>query len=137
MKFEGLYQASNREQYLASQLGFEYTVYGLGNSVTDVGLLLEYGWDERGINGNAIAQNDIYIGTRLALNDAAGSTLLVSASYDVEFHTKNILIEASRRLNDRWTMTIEGLIVEGGNSNDPVAAFNNDDRLQLSVQRFF
>jgi hypothetical protein len=136
-KFEGLYQASNREEYLASQLGFEYTVYGLVNSVTDVGLLLEYGWDERGINGNAIAQNDIYIGTRLALNDAAGSTLLMSASYDVDFHTKNILIEASRRLNDRWTMTIEGLIVEGGNSNDPVAAFNNDDRLQLSVQRFF
>ena len=61
----------------------------------------------------------------------------MSASYDVECHTKNILIEASRRLNDRWTMTIEGLIVEGGNSNDPVAAFNNDDRLQLSVQRFF
>ncbi len=136
-KFEGLYQASNREQYLASQLGFEYTVYGLANSVTDVGVLLEYGWDERGINGNAIAQNDIYIGTRLALNDAAGSTLLMSASYDVDLHTKNILIEASRRLNDRWTMTIEGLIVEGGNSIDPVAAFNNDDRLQLSVQRFF
>jgi hypothetical protein len=136
-KFEGLHQSSNREEYLASQLGFEYTVYGLANSVTDVGLLLEYGWDERGINGKAIAQNDIYIGTRLALNDAAGSTLLMSASYDVDFHTKNILIEASRRLNDRWTITIEGSIVEGDNSKDPVAALNNDDRLQLSVQRFF
>ena len=137
LKFEGLYQASHREEYLASQLGFEYTIYGLATSVTDVGVLVEYGWDERGIDGSATAQNDVYVGIRLALNDVAGSTLLIGGSYDDDFHTQSLLIEASRRLSDRWTLKVEGLVVEGDNSNDPLASLNKDDRLQLSVQRFF
>jgi hypothetical protein len=82
-------------------------------------------------------QNDVYVGIRLALNDAAGSTLLIGASYNDDFYTKSMLIEASRRLNDRWTLKIEGLKVEGDNSNDSIASLNKDDRLQFSVQRFF
>lgn len=137
LKFEGLHQESDRDEYLASQLGFEYTFYGLARSVTDVGLLLEYGWDERGIESNAIAQNDIYLGARLTLNDSADSALLVGASYDSDFYTRSFLIEASRRINDRWTMSIEGLVFQESNSNDPAAALNDDDRLQLTLERFF
>jgi hypothetical protein len=137
LKFEGLHQQSARDEYLASQLGFEYTFYGLARSATDIGLLLEYGWDERGIDSNAIAQNDIYLGARLALNDSENSALLVGASYDSDFYTRSFLIEASRRINDRWTMSIEGLVFQKSNSNDPAAALNDDDRLQLTIERFF
>jgi hypothetical protein len=100
-------------------------------------LLLEYGWDERGIDSNAIAQNDIYLGARLTLNDSVDSALLVGASYDSDFYTRSFLIEASRRINDRWTMSIEGLVFQKSNSNDPAAALNDDDRLQLTLERFF
>lgn len=137
LKFEGLYQESDRDEYLASQLGFEYTLYGLASSATDVGLLLEYGWDERGIEGNTIAQNDIYVGARLTLNDSADSALLIGGSYDADFYTRSFLIEASRRINDRWTISIEGLLFQESDSNDPVAALNDDDRLQLTLERFF
>jgi hypothetical protein len=137
LKFEGLHQQSARDEYLASQLGFEYTFYGLARSAIDIGLLLEYGWDERGIDSNAIAQNDIYLGARLMLNDSEDSALLVGASYDSDFYTRSFLIEASRRINDRWTMSIEGLVFQKSNSNDPAAALNDDDRLQLTLERFF
>ena len=112
-------------------------MYGLATSVINVGVLLEYGWDERGIDGSATVQNDIYVGIRLALNDSARSALLIGASEGDDFHTKSMLIKVSRRLNDCWTVKIEELMVAGDNSNDPIAVLNKNDRLQFSVQRFF
>ncbi len=136
-KFEGLYQKSNLEEYSATQLGFEYTFFGVANSATDIGVLLEYGWDERGEDSTAIFQNDIFVGARLTLNDSADSALLVGGSYDADSSTRSFLIEASRRINDRWTISIEGLLFHGGDTNDPLTALNDDDRIQITFERFF
>ena len=136
-KFEGLHRDGRTEDYLATQAGFEYTFYGISQSASDLGVLLEYGWDERDQDATSIAQNDIYIGTRLTLNDANDSSLLMGASYDIDYHTRSLLIEASRRLTDRWTIAIEGLILESSDRNDPTAALDKDDRLQLKLERYF
>jgi hypothetical protein len=48
-----------------------------------------------------------------------------------------MLIEASRRLNDRWTIALEGLLFEADNASDPVSSVDKDDRLQLTLERYF
>lgn len=136
-KFEGVHKDSDLERYLATQAGFEYTLYGINESFADVGLLLEYGWDERGVQANSVSQNDIYIGARLTLNDVNDTALLVGASYDVDYHSRSLLIEASRRLNDYWTVALEGLLFNAKNNNDPVFFLDQDDRLQLTLERYF
>ena len=136
-KFEGLHKESDLERYLATQAGFEYTLYGINESFADVGLLLEYGWDERGVQASSVSQNDIYIGARLTLNDVNDTALLVGASYDVDYHSRSLLIEASRRLNDYWTVALEGLLFNAKNNNDPVTFLDQDDRLQLTLERYF
>ncbi len=137
LKFEAIYKESHRSRYAASQAGFEYSFYGVNGSSSDVGLLLEYGWDERGQQADSIAQNDIYLGTRWTLNDAHDSALLMGLSYDADYYSKSLFIEASRRLNDRWTLSLEGVLLESGRSNDPVAALSQDDNLQLTLERYF
>lgn len=137
LKFEGIYQDNKQEEFFASQLGFEYTLYGLGSSALDLGLLLEYGWDERGTEANTFSQNDIYSGARLTFNDAADTTVLMGVSYDADFYSRSLLIEASRRINDRWTAELELLAFDAGDSNDTVYSLDKDDRVLLSVERYF
>lgn len=136
-KLEALHRDSDRERFAAVQAGFEYTLYGIRESAADLGLLLEYGWDERGEGGNSVAQNDIYLGARLTLNDANDTAILMGASYDRDFSTRTFLVEASRRLNDNWTVALEALIFNASDTADPAAAIEEDDRLQLTLERYF
>ena len=55
-KGEVIFQDNSTENYWASQLGVEYTFYGIAQSQTDLGVLLEYGKDQRGKSANAIMQ---------------------------------------------------------------------------------
>lgn len=136
-KFEALHKHSNLDDYLATQAGFEYTLYGIRDSYADLGLLVEYGWDERDTAATNIAQNDIFLGARMTLNDTQDTSLLVGGSYDANYHSRSLLLEASRRLNDFWTVSIEGLLFKATNLSDPAAALNRDDRLQMTLERYF
>ena len=136
-KLEAIHKNTNMDKYSATQAGFEYTFYGINQSTADLGLLLEYGWDERGRNAASIAQNDIYLGARLTLNDADDSSLLAGFAYDLDYHTRNVLIEASKRLNDRWTIALEALVFIASDEEDTISFLDKDDRVQLSLERFF
>ncbi len=136
-KLEAIYQDSDNDEFLASQFGFEYTFYGINQTAADIGLLLEYGWDERDESSTRIAQNDIYLGARLTLNDSNDTALLIGMSYDADYHTRSLLIEASRRLSDHWTVALEGLVFKASNTDDAAAVLDEDDRLQLKLERYF
>lgn len=136
-KLEAIHKDVGNDRFLASQAGFEYTFYGLGGSVSDLGVLLEYGWDQRRFNASSTAQNDIYLGGRWTLNDANDTSLLAGVSYDVDYHSRSLLVEASRRLNDHWTVALEGAVFQSDSNSDPVAALVEDDRLQLVLERYF
>lgn len=136
LKLEGIYQSSNTDDFGAAQAGFEYTLYGIFSSAADMGLLAEYGWDSRGDEAGSAAQNDIYLGARVTFNNTQDSALLVGTSYDNDFNSKTLLVEASTRLNDYWTVAVDGVLFET-EEDDPAHAFEQDDRLQLTLERFF
>jgi hypothetical protein len=136
-KFELIRRSGESEAYWAAQGGFEYTLVGINNSIMDLGLLAEYGWDERGTSATSPFQNDLFLGARLAMNDAASSELLGGIGYDLDHHSRSLLIEASRRFGDRLKVSLDLRLFSSDEPIDSVYSVRRDDHLQLTAEYFF
>lgn len=117
--------------------GFEYTFYGIAQSDIDLGLLMEYQFDDRsGIRATS-NQNDLAIGMRYAFNDVEGTELLAALSVDLDNQSRFYSIEASRRLNDDWSLSVEARLFSNMAIDDPGYALRDDDYMQIELRRFF
>ncbi len=123
--------------YLAAAAGFEYTFFDLRGSGLDVGLLLEYLWDERREQATTAFEDDIFVGARLAWNDVQSTELLVGAAFDVDSDAAFISVEGSRRLGERYELELRLRAFVNPEPDDPLSAFAEDDYLQLSLKRYF
>ncbi len=136
-KFETRYRNVDPDDFSAAQFGFEYTLYGLFDSNADLGLLTEYGWDERGKDATDVGQNDLYLGGRITLNDAADSQLLAGLSRDLDYDTTSLIVEASRRYGSNWKLSLDGRFFSTDDDADPAYAFRKDDHLQVTGEYYF
>lgn len=136
-KAETIWRDSKSDTYWAAQAGFEYTFYGVQESNADLGVLLEYGWDQRGKDATAVFQNDISIGARLALNDTSSTELLAGMIYDVDYDSTSFQIEASRRLGDKWKVTVDGRFFSTNDNADLLSSMDKDDHIQIGLERYF
>ena len=136
-KAEVIHQTNPVEDFWASQLGAEYTFYGIQESATNLGVLLEYGKDQRGTRANSVMQNDVGIGTRLDLNDTQSTSMFAGLIYDLDFHTHSTSIAGSRRLGEDQTLSLEMQVFTSESSNDPTAIFARDDHIKLTLDTYF
>ncbi|MDF1529584.1 MAG: hypothetical protein P1R74_10695 [Sedimenticola sp.] len=136
-KLETRWRDSRNDTFWALQGGFEYTLYGIAESNADLGLLVEYGWDERGKRSTSLAQNDLFFGSRIALNDVDSTELLAGIGYDLDYHSYSLQIEASTRIGEGWKASMDLRLFTGKNVNDPLSALRKDDHLQLTLERYF
>ncbi len=127
-----------REQnYYAMVGGFEYSLYGLLDSNADLGLLAEYARDSRLNKSSSGSQNDIFVGARLALNDAQDTNLLASVIIDLSNRTRVFGLEASRRIGESFKLTLEGRLFTDVDAADIVNSFRDDDMIQLELGYYF
>lgn len=98
-----------RVETWAAGAGLEATAFGLAGSAVDLTLLAEGVIDPRP-PGIAVTTNDhdVFLGTRLAANDLAGSELLMGASVDVVTGFAFGRAQIQRRLDDHWKISLEG-----------------------------
>lgn len=136
-KFETIHRDTSSENYWAAQAGFEYTFYGINESAADIGVLLEYGWDERGKDADAAIQNDLFMGARMTLNDAESTEMLAGISYDLDYDSQSLIVEASRRYGDNWKVSIDGRFFSADDQANLSYNIKQDDHLQLTVERYF
>lgn len=136
-KLEAIHRDTSSDTYWAAQGGFEYTIVGINESSADLGLLMEYGWDERGKSASAPMQNDLFIGSRLALNDEPSTELLAGVGYDLDYKTKSLVMEASRRFGDNWKASLDARFYFVDDPTDPIFSVSEDSHLQLTVERYF
>ena len=140
-KFESIYRHTETDNFWAAQAGFEYTFVGVMDTVADVGLLMEYGWDSRGEAGaatvGAAMQNDLFFGSRIAFNDVQSSEVLFGFGADVEHNAFSFLIEASRRIGDDYKVNLDLRLYQSNNPYDFLYGIRDDDHLQLTVERYF
>ncbi len=117
--------------------GVEHTFFTVGGTNADVGIVLEYQFDDRMGARQSVAQNDMVFGIRWAFNDVEASEALVLVSQDLDLNNRFISVETSRRLNDKWKIEVEARFfssIEEGSSEYDI---RDDDYIQLELRRYF
>ena len=100
-------------------------------------MLLQYLYDDRGSDPAVAFDNDIFVGGRLAMNDAASSELLFGIISDVNNNARFYNVEASRRYGASWVLSVEARIISAGTSTGPLIAIRHDDVVQIELAHHF
>lgn len=140
-KGETIYRTTDDDDFWAAQAGFEYTYIGVFDSVTDLGLLVEYGWDSRG-EGNekssgAAVQNDLFFGGRLAFNDMQSSEMLIGFGADLDHNAVSFIIEANRRFGENFKLNLDVRLMDSNEPSDLLYSIKGDDNIQLGLEWYY
>ncbi|VAX04093.1 FIG01201466: hypothetical protein [hydrothermal vent metagenome] len=137
-KLETIHRSGQgNRNYAAATGGFEYTLVGIFDSSYDLGLITEVLWDERGRNAPTLFDNDTMIGARFTLNDADSSELLLGLVIDNNDQSRMLSIEGSRRIGQRWKLSIEARTFANAPQGSLLYGMRDDDYLQLELARYF
>jgi len=136
VKLESFYQKNKVDDFFAAGIGFEREIPKLGRSNASISFYGEAYYDGRDKNLSqalAIFQRDIFLGTRLALNDVSSSEFQFRWTYDLEYESSLIDIRAERRIGKNWFLNAvlyKFLHIE---SDPALKSFQNDDRLRMNL----
>ncbi|MDC1287227.1 hypothetical protein N8198_05020 [Gammaproteobacteria bacterium] len=137
-KLEVIARETQNDSFNAAVGGFEFTFYQVSDSAADVGVLLELQYDGRDdAEPLTLADNDLFTGIRLALNDTQNSAVLAGVGYDLETSETYVNIEAERRLGEDTVLELRARFFTNAEPADTGYAINKDDYLQLQLSRYF
>ncbi|MEM9334082.1 MAG: hypothetical protein AAGA33_04470 [Pseudomonadota bacterium] len=137
-KLEAISRDARFGTFFAAVGGLEYTYYQVAESDADVGVLVEYQYDDRdALEPFTLADNDIFVGARLAMNDIQDTALLAGFSYDTDTGETFYNVEGERRLGDDWFLELRLRLFSGSEPGDASFFVSRDDYLQLQIARFF
>ncbi|KXO07992.1 hypothetical protein AKG98_2035 [Moritella sp. JT01] len=125
------------DNYFASVSGFEYTLVGLSGSSTDLGLIVEYQYDQRDADSASLQQNDIVVGTRWVLNNADSTEILLIGSVDLDDSSVIMSVEAQHRLTDNWSVSIEARYFGNASLGDPTYDLRQDSYARVEFNGYF
>ena len=139
-KFEGIRHGGFRtsDDFLAMVGGFEYTLFGVAETPVDLGLLAEYLWDDRDAGAaGTLQENDVFLGSRLALNDVEATEALVGVSTDTKNGEMFFLAEAERRIGDDMKVELEARFFFDVESDSAAAGTREDSHATIRWSWFF
>lgn len=137
VKLEALYRIQQDDATWASVAGFEYTFGDVGGTGIDIGALAEYLYDTKEDFLNRF-DDEVFVGSRLAVNDDAGTQLLAGVVANREdFHNRWYFVEASRRLTDALKLSTEARIFSDIPRDDNAAFLLEQDFVTLVLEWFF
>jgi len=107
------------------------------NDRLDLGIVVEYLWDERGDSASHPFQNDLLAGFRFAFNDERTSDALLGVIQDLDGGATSLSLEASTRLFESYRLSLE-MRKFAATGNDPVLnAFSRESFIRLDFSYFF
>jgi hypothetical protein len=145
LKLEAITRSGDGDRYAAFTTGVERTFVGAFGGRGDVGIVVEYMFDERDeLATNTLFEHDIAFGTRWRANDVDDTEALFGLIWDVESEEYVVTLEASRRLGETWTLFFEGRAFAGGSDDSrfpdqsiKTSFLQRDDFIQLELTRYF
>lgn len=136
-KFEGIHREGQGPSFSAATGGFEYTFYGIAESSSDLGVLTEVMWDERGDSATTPFNRDVFLGLRWVANDVDGTEVLSGVVNDWDNSTRFFNLEASRRLGNDWKLGLQARFWSNVDEGDALFGLRRDDYIEFKLSRFF
>jgi len=137
-KAEVINRSINNDSYNAATAGFEYTFYSIFESSSDVGLVMEYLYDDRKSKATTPFEDDLMMGVRWTNNDENDTSVLVGVIADRDDSSRLYSVEASRRIAESMKLTIEARLFTGIATNDLLlSSFRQDDFVQVELGYYF
>lgn len=146
-KLEALTRSNFPDRYYAFTTGFERTLVGAFGTRADLGLVVEYSYDDRDENAfDTFYENDLSVANRWVFNDLGDTQALLGVTFDLDSSETILSLEASRRLGETWTLLLEGRAFFGAEALDIDDPFNpankgasvaHDDYIELELTRYF
>ena len=137
LKFEGISRSGHGELITAITAGIEHTIYQPFSSSSDIGLLAELMIDSRDKSAPpTLFDNDLFLGTRWALNDVSDTSVLGGPVVDLATGEVMILIEAQRRLGVDWRVNVEIRMFANTDPGSIAYGLRRDGYASLSIKRF-
>lgn len=125
------------EDFIAATGGLEHTLFAIDGDNMDLGLIAEYAIDSRFANATSIFQNDAIFGARLALNDPADTSMLLTSAIDLQSAETGLRLEASRRILDDLTLGIEGQAFLNTDKQGLASSLKQDSYLRVKLTYYF
>jgi len=114
LKLEAIHRRGQGDSYNAVTVGFEKTFVGILGGRSDLGIVMEYLYDDRGSAATVIGEDDVAFGFRYSLNNASDTTALVVSLFDLDSPEYLTTFEASSRLGASWKIVVEASIFSKG-----------------------
>lgn len=137
LKGEAIYRWGHSDPFFAIVGGGEYTIRNAFDGDIDVGLLVEYNFDDRNAtNPGTVFDNDLFGGVRVSFKDESDTQILVGALVDTEDGSSYVYLESSRRFGDDWRAGVE-LRLFNGDGGNPLDLVDHDSYIQVSATKYF
>ena len=137
-KLEAMGRAGHGDYFGAATGGFEYTMYGVFGTSSDVGVLVEYHRDGRDDDAPSTTfDNDVFIGTRVTLNDTDDTEFLGGMVMDVNDRSHSFFVEASTRINNHVKVEVEGHVFANIDRDQIAYHSRDDDYIQMRLSYHF
>lgn len=138
LKFEGIVRDGQGDTFFAGVGGFEYTLYQVFESASDLGLIAEYHYDGRDASAPlTIFDDDVMVGARWAFNDEDDSSILAGAIVDIESQTTLMTVEAATRIAEGLKFELEARLFPYVANGDFEANFERDHTIEARLLSYF
>lgn len=139
-KLETFFQQHPEDNFFGIGIGVEREIPKLWKSNASLTLYAEAYYDDRAESPSVPMtpfQKDVFLGTRIALNDIKSTELQVRVTYDLEYDSALLDIRAGRRLGKNWGIEARFDSFLNAGEDPALSSFRNDDRIQFRLIRSF
>lgn len=137
-KLEAIARHTRNDDFAAVVGGLEYSFYGVGGSDADLGLLVEYQYDDRNAAAPPVlSDNDWFAGVRLTMNDASDTSVLIGAAIDADSEELFFNLEAERRFGDSLSAELRLRAFRHAEPGGLLQTLEQDDYVQLRLSWYY
>ena len=133
-KLETLTAKNGEERHLGIAGGTEYTIYGLRETTSDLGIIVEYTFDDR---NDFAFNNEGVLALRWTKNDIKSTSLLAGLVADMSGSSNRFFAEFEQRIRDDLKVFIDMSINGEIDADDFTYAFEEDSQLTLKIAKYF
>ncbi len=137
--FEGIVRKGHGSTFGVMVGGFEYTFFQITENDADLSFLVEYHRGGRDLTNTPSTSfdNDLFVGTQLAINDMDDTQTLAGVITDLGDDTLQTCVEAERRVRENWKIEAEARTLTNVNAENELSAFKSDSFVKVCGSRFF